>query len=77
MGDQERAVRLLGTADTQRAATGLARAAPDQAILDEAFGAVRDAVDAADWQRTYQDGARLTIDEAVTEAVGARVAHPA
>ena len=75
-GDAERAATMLGVADHQRTATGIARTIPDQALLDRFVAPVRAAADPPLWQRAYARGRSLTVEEAIAESTAADATTP-
>jgi len=73
LGDATRAGHLVGAADARRQAVGMPRAAPDAEHLNRSLAHATTLLTPEEWDSTYAAGLRLTIDEAVAEALAARV----
>lgn len=67
LGNAERAATLLGAADRQRELAGIPRAAPDQTHLDRFIEPARRSVPDLVWHQAWEQGASLSIQEAVAE----------
>jgi predicted ATPase/class 3 adenylate cyclase len=73
LGSYEAAARLLGTADAARERSGVPRDRDQEAEYRGAFGAAREALFAETWNREYQKGHTMSLDDAVKEALSTRL----
>lgn len=71
VGYPERAAVLLGTAEKQRVLAGIPRPGPDQDYLDRFIEPARRSVAEEAWTDAIARGARLAIEEAISEATSA------
>jgi hypothetical protein len=69
-GQLRRAARLLGAAEALHPASGPRRLPYLQTLVDRAVGAARDALGAEAFETAQADGARLTEEHAIAEALG-------
>ncbi len=65
----ERTVRVLGAADNVRSEYGLALWATELAAYEQTLAAVRPLLDPDDFEAAWEDGALMTLDNAVAEAI--------
>jgi predicted ATPase/class 3 adenylate cyclase len=73
LGHPEQAATLLGAAEKEREVTGIPRPAPDQQLLDRFVEPARTSVSEQDWSDAMTRGSRLSIDEAISEAISRRL----
>ena len=62
--------RLMGAADAQRERLGMPRPSLDTVRLDESLPKAMELLPPGEWEGAYAAGQGLTVDEAVTEALG-------
>lgn len=70
LDEPSRAATLLGTAEAQRAAAGIPRAAPNQKLLDRFVSPARASLPVPMWDRAAARGAGMSLDQAASEALG-------
>ncbi len=68
LGEHERAVRLLGAAEAARERDAEPRPPTQEVEIEEPFAKARSALSAETWQRTYETGRTMTVEDALTEA---------
>jgi predicted ATPase/class 3 adenylate cyclase len=71
LGDAVLAARLTGAADRQRETAGMPRSGPDAEHLERSLARGKQLLPPEDWTRAQAAGQRLTIAEAVAEALAA------
>src|SRR5205823_2592624 len=67
-GDRLRAAQLWAAADTARAALRAPSPPTDAERRTREIAAARDATDATAWEGAWQEGAKLSLDHAITDA---------
>jgi non-specific serine/threonine protein kinase len=70
MGEPARAARLLGAADAAMQRIGALVEPSDQSELDRNIAGVRSSLDNATFQAAWAEGAHMTLEQAVAEALG-------
>jgi tetratricopeptide (TPR) repeat protein len=68
LGRHEVAARLIGAADAMRQRSGLPRLGDHQAEIEGALADARQALSPESWNREYQTGQSMTLEEALIEA---------
>jgi tetratricopeptide (TPR) repeat protein len=68
LGEHSQAVRLLGAADAMRTRNATPRPAIQHAEIAEPFAKVRAALAQEAWDREYQTGHNMTVEDALTQA---------
>jgi predicted ATPase/class 3 adenylate cyclase len=71
LGHHAAAARLIGAADARREQDGTRRDTAQEAQFGQAFANAREALPADVWDREYQSGAAMTVEDALTAAVTA------
>jgi predicted ATPase/class 3 adenylate cyclase len=71
LGELHHALRLLGSAEAMRERIGAPREPVQQADIEESFAKVRATMPANDWEREYQRGRNMLVEDALTEALAA------
>jgi len=73
LGHVETAASLLGASDKQRDLAGMPRSPPDQQHLDRSVVPARRVLAEQDWDSAYATGQTMSLDEAVSEGLAARL----
>jgi hypothetical protein len=73
LGQVETAASLLGASDKQRDLAGMPRSPPDQQHLDRSVVPARRVLAEQDWDSAYATGQTMSLDEAVSEGLAARL----
>ena len=68
-GQMERAARLFGAADSLRALIGIPRSTRDQPLYERMAKPAREALEPAEWERSYQQGRALVLEQAIEYAL--------
>lgn len=74
LGEAGRAAMLMGFADAQRGSIGMPRPRPDQEYCDQSMRMATELITPEDWSKARSRGALFTVEEALTEALSARLA---
>jgi non-specific serine/threonine protein kinase len=69
LGRAERAARLAGAAHVARQEIGAPLSGPEAAIVERYLTPARSQLDADTWDKAWAEGARLSLDEAIAEAL--------
>ena len=70
-GETERAARLFGAASVARQRINIPVPAPDRPLYEKYLALARDRLDEQAWARAWDAGCRMTLDEAVADALNA------
>jgi predicted ATPase/class 3 adenylate cyclase len=76
LGDQLRAARLAGAAETVRQAAGMPRVEFDAALLERFLAPVRATIDRGTWEAELADGRALTQEQAIALLTSPTLSSP-
>ena len=68
-GEEERAARLFGAAETLREAVGYNQAPRESALREPFLGAARSRLEEATWEAAWAQGRAMTFEDAIAYAL--------